>query len=160
MTGSVSLRSSALASGLAILLIPLLSLLTVTSAANTAVSGNTKYVEAATADGQSIWLKDARKPALYTQNFGDCLGSSLINVTRFDAAYYSDNMTVLFHLEGNTNVANESLMSILSPFRTSFDALADHRQCTSESSPTVNLASTSPSIHAMLKSTGSSGCPL
>ncbi|KAL8773471.1 MAG: hypothetical protein Q9209_001575 [Squamulea sp. 1 TL-2023] len=104
------LRCSALAYGLSILLVPFFSFISITSAANVAVSGNTKYVEAATPDGQSIWLKDARKPALYTQNFGDCLGSSLINVTRFDAAYYKDNMTVLFHLEGNTNVANESLM--------------------------------------------------
>ncbi|KAI4153504.1 MAG: hypothetical protein LQ341_000527 [Variospora aurantia] len=71
---------------------------------------NTKYIETTNDAGQSLWLRDARKPALYTQNFGDCLGSSLINVTRFDAAYYKDNMTVLFHLEGNTNVANESLI--------------------------------------------------
>ncbi|KAL8679681.1 MAG: hypothetical protein Q9186_004043 [Xanthomendoza sp. 1 TL-2023] len=107
-----ALRCRFLAYTLAVLLIPLLSI----SAANVAVSGNTKYVEAATPDGQSIWLKDARKPALYTQNFGDCLGSSLINVTRFDAAYYKDNMTVLFHLEGNTNVANESLMMYIGVF--------------------------------------------
>ncbi|KAL8723127.1 MAG: hypothetical protein Q9225_000531 [Loekoesia sp. 1 TL-2023] len=93
------------------ILIQLLSLPTVTSAANVAVSGNTKYVQTTTNSGETVWLPDARKPALYTQNFGDCLGSSLINVTRFDAAYYKDNMTVLFHLEGNTNVANESLMS-------------------------------------------------
>ena len=63
-----------------------------------------------TEDGQTLFLADDRKPSLYTQNFGDCLGSSLINVTRFDAAYYKDNMTVLFHLEGNTAAANESLM--------------------------------------------------
>ncbi|KAG9583133.1 TRP-domain-containing protein, partial [Aureobasidium melanogenum] len=36
--------------------------------------------------------------------------SSAVNVTRFDAAYYKDNMTVLFHLAGNTAIANESLM--------------------------------------------------
>lgn len=69
-----------------------------------------KYVQYTTEDGQTLDLADDRKPALYTQNFGDCLGSSLINVTRFDAAYYKDNMTVLFHLEGNTAVANESLI--------------------------------------------------
>lgn len=56
---------------------------------------------------------DDRRPALYTGNFGDCLGSSAVNVTRFDAAYYKDNMTVLFHLAGNTAIANESLMSRL-----------------------------------------------
>lgn len=69
-----------------------------------------KYVQYTTEDGLTLDLADDRKPALYTQNFGDCLGGSLINVTRFDAAYYKDNMTVLFHLEGNTAVANESLI--------------------------------------------------
>ncbi|KAL8859843.1 MAG: hypothetical protein Q9178_003676 [Gyalolechia marmorata] len=110
------LPCSALAYRLSVLLLPLLSFISTISAANVAVSGKTKYVEAATPDGESIWLKDARKPALYTQGFGDCLGSSLINVTRFDAAYYKDNMTVLFHLEGNTNVANESLMMYIGVF--------------------------------------------
>lgn len=57
-----------------------------------------------------VWLDDARRPSLYTQNFGDCQGDSLINVTRFDAAYYKDNMTVLFHLEGNSALADENLM--------------------------------------------------
>ena len=71
-----------------------------------------RAVEATDAEGNQYLVADNRKPALYTQNFGDCLGSSSINVTRFDAAYYQDNMTVLFHLEGNTNVANESLMSM------------------------------------------------
>lgn len=77
---------------------------------DSSVAASPKYVQGVTDSGESIALLDARRPALYTQNFGDCLGSSLINVTRFDAAYYKDNMTVLFHLEGNTAVANESLM--------------------------------------------------
>lgn len=68
-------------------------------------------IQAQDSNGHPILLRDDRKPALYTQNFGDCQGDSLINVTRFDAAYYKDNMTVLFHLEGNTAVKNESLMS-------------------------------------------------
>jgi hypothetical protein len=59
---------------------------------------------------QTIYLQDDRKPSLYTGNFGDCLGNSLINVTRFDGAYYQDNMTVLFHLAGHTALTNESLM--------------------------------------------------
>ena len=75
------------------------------------LAAEAKYVQSTTSDGQTVSLLDNRKPALYTQNFGDCLGSSLINVTRFDAAYYKDNMTVLFHLQGNTAVRNESLMS-------------------------------------------------
>ena len=62
------------------------------------------------ANGGRIYLEDNRRPALYTQNFGDCQGDSLINVTRFDAAYYRDNMTILFHLAGNTALKNESLM--------------------------------------------------
>lgn len=74
------------------------------------VAADKKYVQYTGEDGVTVYLADDRKPSLYTQNFGDCLGSSLINVTRFDAAYYKDNMTVLFHLEGNTAVANESLM--------------------------------------------------
>lgn len=76
-----------------------------------AASGTTQTVETVNSDGQDVYLADNRRPALYTGNFGDCLGSSAVNVTRFDAAYYKDNMTVLFHLEGNTAVANESLMS-------------------------------------------------
>ncbi len=87
----------------------LLSFLSVSAAS----TNQTKWIEATDASGHVIYLDDARKPALYTQNFGDCLGNSLINVTRFDAAYYQDNGTVLFHLEGNTAVANESIMSIL-----------------------------------------------
>lgn len=90
--------------GVWLLLISYLSFLHVTLAASS------KYIEATTEAGETLYLLDERKPALYTQNFGDCLGDSLINVTRFDAAYYKDNMTVLFHLEGNTAVANESLM--------------------------------------------------
>ena len=76
-----------------------------------ATTSKPQYVTTTNADGVTIYLADNRKPALYTQNFGDCKGGSTINVTRFDAAYYADNMTVLFHLEGNTAVANESLMS-------------------------------------------------
>jgi len=67
-------------------------------------------VTTTTEDGQTLYLSDNRQPALFTKNFGDCLGNSLVNVTRFDTAYYKDNMTVLFHLQGNTALANESLM--------------------------------------------------
>jgi ABC-type uncharacterized transport system ATPase subunit len=52
-----------------------------------------------------------RYPALYTGNFGDCMGGqSLLNLTSFDAAYYADNMTVLFNIAGSSNLRNESLM--------------------------------------------------
>jgi hypothetical protein len=74
--------------------------------------GEEQYVQAVNEAGDTVYLKDSRKPALYTGNFGDCLGSSNVNVTRFDAAYYKDNMTVLFHLQGNTAIKNESIMSM------------------------------------------------
>lgn len=68
-------------------------------------------------------LDVARTPALYTQDFGDCLGGqSLFNITKFDAAYYSDNSTVLFHLDGQSSIANESLM-----LRISLDAYGQNR---------------------------------
>lgn len=41
-------------------------------------------------------------------------GQSLINLTSYDAAYYADNMTVLFNLAGTTNLRNESLMLYIS----------------------------------------------
>lgn len=93
--------------GVFLLFLSFLSLTRFTSAEQ-----DTQVIEVTSNTGETIFLRDDRKPALYTANFGDCLGSSLINVTRFDAAYYKDNMTVLFHLEGNTAVKNESLMSM------------------------------------------------
>ena len=76
----------------------------------------TRYVSYTNEEGQTLTLADDRQPSLYTANFGDCLGGSTINVTRFDAAYYRDNMTVLFHLEGNTAIANESLVMYIGVF--------------------------------------------
>jgi ML-like domain len=93
-------------SGMLLLLFSLMCFSPLSSAAST----ERKYVPATDESGNRIWLDDNRRPALYTQNFGDCQGDSLINVTRFDAAYYRDNMTILFHLAGNTALANESLM--------------------------------------------------
>ncbi len=107
----------------------LLLSLTFTSFCQYSRAAEPQYVQGFNEEGESIALLDYRKPALYTQNFGDCLGSSLINVTRFDAAYYKDNMTVLFHLQGNTAVRNESLMSTRIP--KSLGALeADRSKCT------------------------------
>ncbi|KAF2404757.1 TRP-domain-containing protein [Trichodelitschia bisporula] len=63
-----------------------------------------------TPDGEVITLADNRAPALYTGNFGDCLGPSAVNVTRFDASFYQDNMTVAFHIAGNTQLVKESIM--------------------------------------------------
>ncbi|TVY81292.1 putative membrane protein [Lachnellula suecica] len=68
-------------------------------------------VTGANAAGDTVTLLADRYPALYTGNFGDCMGGqSLINLTSFDAAYYADNLTVLFNLAGTTNLMNESLM--------------------------------------------------
>ena len=75
------------------------------------VHSTVNYVSITNDHDEAILVPDNRRPALYTKDFGDCLGHSAINVTRFDAAYYRDNMTVLFHLEGNTNVVNDSVMS-------------------------------------------------
>lgn len=86
----------------------LFAFFTTTLASNS--SNSDRYITYEGTSGDTVYLLDDRKPALYTGNFGDCLGGSLINVTRFDAAYYRDNMTVLFHLTGSTQLANDSLM--------------------------------------------------
>lgn len=71
----------------------------------------TKYIFGTGADGISRQLAADRTPTLYTGDFGDCLGGeSLFNVTKFDAAYYRDNLTIIFHIDGTTNIKNESLM--------------------------------------------------
>ncbi|KAF1808245.1 TRP-domain-containing protein [Eremomyces bilateralis CBS 781.70] len=70
-----------------------------------------KWITVQGPDGKKIPLRDSRKPALYTGDFGDCMGSSsLVKVTRFDAAFYKDNMTVVFHLQGSTTLAKEAVM--------------------------------------------------
>lgn len=62
-------------------------------------------------DEAASQLDASRYPSLYTQDFDDCLGGeSLFNVTRFDAAYYADNSTVVFHLDGTTNIRREDVM--------------------------------------------------
>ncbi|RMZ71020.1 transient receptor potential ion channel [Pyrenophora seminiperda CCB06] len=55
-------------------------------------------------------------PSLYTADYEDCLGQSAINVTRFDAAYYKDNMTIIFHLEGETALGKEDIMMNIGVF--------------------------------------------
>jgi hypothetical protein len=81
----------------------------------TAPAAQEAYIVGTDAAGVSRPLLLNRTPALYTGDFGDCLGGqSLFNITKFDAAYYADNMTVLFHIDGNTNIKNESLMMYIS----------------------------------------------
>lgn len=93
----------------------LLSFLAFTSPVS-ATNTTTQYVTYTQPDGTTVYLADDRRPALYTQEFGDCQGDSLINVTRFDAGYYADNMTVFFHLGGNSALTNESLMLYIGVF--------------------------------------------
>lgn len=72
----------------------------------------TQYVYGTDSNGVTRELPVNRYPALYTGDFGDCLGGeSLFNITKFDAAYYADNLTIVFHLDGTSNIRNESLMS-------------------------------------------------
>ena len=76
-------------------------------------------IQGVNAQGVTQTLLVDRYPALYTGNFGDCMGGqSLINLTSFDAAYYADNMTVLFNLAGTSNLRNESLMCMCNPRKT------------------------------------------
>lgn len=105
-------HSSLLASWLGFLLL-VGAFLSFAKDSSAATSQDSQYVQYTNNDGQTVWLADNRRPALYTQNFGDCMGDSLINVTRFDAAYYKDNMTVLFHLAGSSALTNQSLMRTL-----------------------------------------------
>lgn len=77
----------------------------------TALADNLETIQGTNAQGETHTLLVDRTPALYTGNFGDCMGGqSLLNLTSFDAAYYADNMTVLFNLAGTTSLRNESLM--------------------------------------------------
>ncbi|KAK7723297.1 hypothetical protein SLS57_004491 [Botryosphaeria dothidea] len=82
--------------------------------AQTEIDGVT-YVTA-NIDGENVLVKDTRQPSLYTGDFGDCMGDSSINVTRFDAAFYKDNMTVLFHLAGDTSIVSEGLMMYIAVY--------------------------------------------
>lgn len=92
-----------------------LLLLSVLALVATANARDTEYIYGTGADGKTRQLAVDRTPALYTKDFGDCLGGeSLFNVTKFDAAYYTDNLTIIFHLDGTTNIKNESLMMHIS----------------------------------------------
>lgn len=72
---------------------------------------NTTYIIGTDVYGVTRLLAVDRYPSLYTGDFGDCLGGeSLFNITKFDAAYYADNSTILFHIDGTSNIRNESLM--------------------------------------------------
>jgi hypothetical protein len=73
-----------------------------------------QYIGYTNPQGVALVLDDDRQPALYTTDFGDCLGSSrsAISLSRFDASLYMDNMTVAFHIGGTTNLTKESVMGM------------------------------------------------
>lgn len=52
-----------------------------------AVTEDTRYIYGTSINGITKQLAVDRTPALYTGDFGDCLGGqSLFNITKFDAA--------------------------------------------------------------------------
>ena len=109
--------TTAFVSSLAILntIIPVQAQSTTTTTSPASVSTNTglETISGTNAQGVTQELLVGRYPALYTGDFGDCMGGqSLLNLTSFDAAYYADNMTVTFNLAGTTNLRDESLMSM------------------------------------------------
>ena len=116
---------------------------------------DTTYVLFTNPDGTKVRLLENRQPALYTQSFGDCLGGSLLEVSRFDAAYYQDNMTVAFHMQGEAQVTNQTLMRTLS-LDSSFGMhyWTNASKCTSASMRTEKSGSRRSSIHVMPTSTG------
>lgn len=75
---------------------------------------NGNFVKATGGRGKAkILLANDRYPALYTGKFGDCLGShSQVEITGFDAAYYADNMTVMFHLTGSAKIKHDNIMGM------------------------------------------------
>ncbi|CZR51479.1 related to Calcium_related spray protein [Phialocephala subalpina] len=80
-------------------------------------SSSSDTIQGTNGAGVTHTLLVDRYPALYSGDFGDCMGGqSLLNLTSYDAAYYADNMTVLFNLAGTTNLRNESLMLYISVY--------------------------------------------
>ncbi len=76
-----------------------------------AADSSLETIQGTNGKGETTTLLVDRYPALYSGDFGDCMGGqSLLNLTSIDGAYYADNMTVLFNLAGTTNLRNESLM--------------------------------------------------
>ncbi|KAJ5065850.1 ML-like domain-containing protein [Bipolaris maydis] len=75
------------------------------------IANQTEYVRA-TIKGIRTLVRDDRQPSLYTTDYADCLGNSAINITRFDAAYYKDNMTITFHLRGETALQDHIMLNI------------------------------------------------
>ena len=63
-------------------------------------------------DGITRQLASNRDPSLFTGDYGNCLGGeSPFQISKYDAAYYADNMTIAFHLEGSSYLDNETFIS-------------------------------------------------
>jgi len=96
-------------------LVSTLALVSTSIPAANAQQEQRQTIQGSNAKGVVQTLLVDRYPALYTGNFGDCMGGqSLINLTSFNAAYYADNMTVLFNMAGSTSLRNESVMLYIS----------------------------------------------
>ena len=50
-------------------------------------------------------------PAIWTQEFGDCMRDSAIHLDYFQAAYHAHNMTVSFAFEGTTTLKTQAVIS-------------------------------------------------
>ncbi|PGH13349.1 hypothetical protein AJ80_06341 [Polytolypa hystricis UAMH7299] len=107
----MSRRSFASAWRIVILLTFFLSLIQFSQAGD-----SVRWISTTDAKGKTVHLADNRKPTLYTRDFGDCLGSSQVHLTRFNAALYRDNLTVVFHFKGSTTVTHENLMMYIGVF--------------------------------------------
>jgi hypothetical protein len=91
----------------------LLHLLALLSFVGVASARDPVLINGTSIKGETRELDVSRLPALWTGEFADCMNDeSLLNVTKFDAAYYSDNSTVLFHLDGSTNIQSASIISM------------------------------------------------
>lgn len=112
MRGTHRLGFIAMARPNGIFAIVLLITLSLVSLTVQAQATDTAYIYGTDIHGVTRELAVDRYPALYTGDFGDCLGGqSLFNITKFDAAYYTHNLTIVFHLDGTSNIRNDSLMS-------------------------------------------------
>ncbi|KAK4232327.1 putative flavin carrier protein 2 precursor [Podospora fimiseda] len=115
-------------------------LLSLLAFATLAHARKVEYSSGTDKHGVTRQLAADRYPALYTGDYRDCLGGkSLFNISKYDAAYYADNMTIVFHLEGSSNIENESLM-----MQISVDAYGTNRFDMIFSPCNLNIASLCP----------------
>lgn len=110
-------------------------------------SANPVSVKATSIVGFEQQFASGASPTLYTRDFSNCLTSGTrLEATSFDAAYYADNATVLFRLDGQTSIPNEPVVMHVSMqaygdewFRMAFDPCSVNMNslCSLESSVAV-----------------------